>query len=67
MDWQPIRTAPKDRAIELATFPARDGDNKPNLFIGDAAASAPNATHWREVTQETAEAMAKAWPNDLRS
>lgn len=51
MTWQPIKTAPKDRVIELATFPSRDGQRKLNLciFIGDAGLAAPHATHWREL------------------
>lgn len=59
MTWHPIRSnpPPSDRLIEVAKFPNTDPEPKTTVFIGYVGIAAPWATHWREITRETAEKM----------
>lgn len=66
MDWQPIATVPSDKPVELATFPAISGKHVANITIGSDLRSAyPNATHWRDITPETAAALSRGWGDGL--
>ena len=60
MTWHPIKSIPPpcDRLIEVTTFPARS-NQKTMVFIGEVSIASPKATHWREITRETAEKMGK--------
>ena len=57
--WQPIATAPADRVVEIATFPAMVRENAiPRLAIGpDLQSSYPTATHWRELSDDICAAL----------
>ena len=43
-DWQPIATCPRDRPVEIATFPLLAGTHVPNMMLGDVRECYPNAT-----------------------
>lgn len=59
-DWFPIATCPNDRPVEIAKFPMLVGERKANMMIGNFREFDPTATHWREITQETREALRAA-------
>lgn len=66
-EWQPIATCPVGRPVELGTFPI--SEHKTNVTICTSVdglrLAYPTATHWREMSPGTAQAVFVPKPGRL--